>query len=69
MAALVTGIGYYLAGGYREERAEILKERRMRYYSDSLRAEESLLNLKILRHVNEWDEEFRDTAQKETLEK
>ena len=63
------GLGYYFAGEYREEKAEILKERRMRYYRDSLGAEESRLNLKMLRYVNEWDNELRDTVQAKILEK
>jgi len=66
-AACVTGIGYYFAGEYREEKAEILKERRMRYYRDSLGAEESRLNLKMLRYVDEWDDEMNDTTEMKTL--
>ena len=57
-------IGYYLTGQYQEEKEEIRKERRMRYFKDSLAAEESLLNLEMLKDMTAPEEPAEDTTKK-----
>jgi len=43
------GLGYYFATEFRKEKAEIFKQQRMQFLRDSLQAEESRLNIEIMR--------------------
>lgn len=56
---------YYFMKEYGRDKELIEKERKMRFYKDSLQAEESRLNLQMLQEINR---EVIDTRETDTRE-